>query len=66
MKAFASLLSCLLVVSMVAGCGGPTVPEQGEGAEQGTSVEGQLEATGTSEEDYQKAMQEGYQQSQGR
>lgn len=62
MKTLVSVFLCAFALVLTTGCGGPTVPEEGAPATEAESVDAQLEDAGVSEEDYEKAMQQGMQE----
>ncbi|MBI1312717.1 hypothetical protein GC176_15600 [bacterium] len=64
MKLLALICLCLPCLAFVAGCESAAEPVPEETATQSESVEGQLESSGMSDQDYEKALKESYQQSQ--
>ena len=62
MKPLAFILLCLFAVTSVTGCGGAGEPVTEEAAAESSDVDSQLESSGVSPEDYQKAMEEQQQQ----
>ena len=65
MRSYALICLCLFGLTLTAGCGESSEPVTEEAAVESESVDGQLEGADMSEQDYEKAMQEGYQQAGG-